>query len=105
MKLSAKILSVLLCLSMLVSVCMTFVSAAPASLNGSVKTDSAPITINGTNTGATLTQYLLQSGSKYSSAADGLVSVIELTLSEQLTMAVLNGGAYTWTKEIGRAHV
>ena len=62
MKLSAKILSVLLCLSMLVGVCTFFVSAAPATLNGSVKTDSAPITINGTNTGATLTQYLLQQG-------------------------------------------
>lgn len=99
MKLSARILSVVLCLSMLVGI-MTFVtSAAPATLKGSVKTDSAPITINGTETGAVLTQYLLESGSKYSSAADGLVNVIELTLSKQLTMAVLNGGAYTWTKD------
>ena len=46
-----------------------------------------------------LTQYLLEKGSTYSPAADGLISVVELELSDKLTMAVLNGGAYTWTKD------
>ena len=99
MKLSVKILSLVLCLSMLTGIYTFSASAAPDTLTGSVKTDSAPITVNGTDTGVTLTQYLLQSGSKYSTAADGLVSVLEFTLSDKLTMAVLNGGEYTWTKD------
>lgn len=99
MKLSVRILSIVLCLSMLMGIYTLSASAAPASLTGSVKTDSAPIRVNGVDTGAILTQYHLQSGSKYSTAADGLVSVVELTLSDTLTMAVLNGGDYTWTKD------
>ena len=99
MKLSVRILSLLLCLSMLAGMYTFSASAAPAKLTGTVKTDSAPITLNGKETGATLTQYLLESGSKYSTAADGLVSVVELELSKTLTMAVLNGGDYTWTKD------
>ena len=84
---------------MLAGICSFGVSAAPATLTGAVKTDSAPIKIDGKETGATLTQYLLEKGSTYSTAADGLVSVVELELSDKLTMAVLNGGAYTWTKD------
>ena len=99
MKLSVRILTLLLCLSMLAGICSFGVSAAPATLTGAVKTDSAPIKIDGKETGATLTQYLLEKGSTYSTAADGLVSVVELELSDKLTMAVLNGGAYTWTKD------
>ena len=99
MKFSVRILSLLLCLSMLAGMYTFSASAAPAKLTGTVKTDSAPITLNGKETGATLTQYLLESGSKYSTAADGLVSVVELELSKTLTMAVLNGGDYTWTKD------
>ena len=98
MKISVRILSLLLCLSMLAGMCAFGVSAAPASLTGTVKTDSAPIKIDGADTGVTLTQYMLGKGSKYSSAADGLVNVVEFDLSDKLTMAVLNGGAYTWTK-------
>ena len=99
MKSSVRILTLLLCLSMLAGICSFGVSAAPATLTGAVKTDSAPIMIDGKETGATLTQYLLEKGSKYSTAADGLVSVVELELSDQLTMAVLNGGDYNWTKD------
>ena len=94
MKLSVRILTLLLCLSMLAGVSFFGVSAAPATLTGTVKTDSAPIMIDGKETGATLTQYLLEKGSKYSTTADGLVSVVELELSGKLTMAVLNGGQY-----------
>ena len=99
MKFSVRILSLLLCLSMLAGMFAVSASAAPATLTGTVKTDSAPITIDGKETGVTLTQYMLEKGSKYSAAADGLVSVVEFDLSDKLTMAVLNGGAYTWTKD------
>ena len=99
MKLSVRILSLVLCLSMLAGFAALGASAAPATLTGTVKTDSAPITIDGKETGVTLTQYLLEKGSTYSAAADGLVSVVEFDLSDKLTMAVLNGGDYTWTKD------
>ena len=99
MKLSVRILSLLLCLSMLAGMYTFSASAAPAKLTGTVKTDSAPITIDGKETGVTLTQYMLEKGSKYSAAADGLVNLVEFDLSDKLTMAVLNGGDYTWTKD------
>ena len=105
MKLSVRITSLVLCVVMLLGLCAVTMTAAPASVTGTVKTDSAPIKIEGKETGATLTQYLLESGSKYSTAADGLVSVVELELSKQLTMAVLNGGDYNWTKGTMGANV
>ncbi len=105
MKISVRIASVVLCIAMLMGLCAVTMTAAPASVTGTVKTDSAPIKIDGKETGATLTQYLLESGSKYSTAADGLVSVVELELSDKLTMAVLNGGDYTWTKGTMGANV
>ena len=97
MKLSVRILSLFLCLSMLAGLCAVTVSAAPA-VTGAVKTDTQAIQIDGTDTGIALTQYLLSKGSKYSSAADGLLNVIEFIPSDKITMAVLNGGDYTWTK-------
>ena len=105
MKLFVRIASVVLCVAMLMGVCTFSMAAAPATLTGSTKTDSAPIKIDGKETGATLTQYLLEKGSKYSASADGLVSVVELELSSTLTMAVLNGGSYTWTKDTMGANV
>ena len=76
MKFSVRILSLLLCLSMLAGMFAVSASAAPATLTGTVKTDSAPITIDGKETGVTLTQYMLEKGSKYSAAADGLVTLV-----------------------------
>ena len=100
MKLSIRLASLLLCLTMLMGLCSVSVWSAPAaSVTGAVKTDSENITIKGTDTGVTLTQMLLESGSKYSTAADGLLNVIEFNLSDKVTMAVLNGGAYNWTKD------
>ena len=98
MKLSVRILSVLLCLAMLAGLSVTLTAAAPASVTGTVKTDSETIKIDGKDTGVTLTQYLLQSGSKFSTAADGLLNVVEFELSDKVTMAVLNGGQYTWSQ-------
>ena len=100
MKLSLRIVSLLLCLTMLAGLCsLPAWSAQAATVTGAVKVDSENITIKGTDTGVTLTQMLLEKGSKYSTAADGLLNVIEFDLSNQVTMAVLNGGAYTWTKD------
>ena len=100
MKFSIRLASLLLCLTMLMGLCSVPVWSAPAAaVTGAVKVDSENITIKGTDTGVTLTQMLLESGSKYSTAADGLLNVIEFNLSDKVTMAVLNGGAYTWTKD------
>ncbi len=99
MKISVRIVSLLLCLAMLMGLCAVGISAAPAaSVTGAIKKDSQNIKVNGTDTGVTLTQMLLEKGSKYSTAADGLLNVIEFSLSDQVTMAVLNGGSYNWTQ-------
>ncbi len=100
MKLSIRLASLLLCLAMLMGLgSMSAWSAQAATVTGAVKVDSENITVKGTDTGVTLTQMLLEKGSKYSTAADGLLNVIEFNLSDKVTMAVLNGGAYTWTKD------
>ncbi len=98
MKAMTRILSVILCAAMLLSLGVATVSAAPASVTGAVKTDSASIKIGDTDTGVTLTQMLLEKGSKYSLSADGLLNVVEVNLSDKVTMAVLNGGDYNWSK-------
>ena len=98
MKLYARIMSFILCVSLLLGVGMATVAAAPAAVTGAVKTDSAPIKIGDVDTGVTLTQMLLEKGSKYSLSADGLLNVVEINLSDKVTMAVLNGGDYNWSK-------
>ena len=98
MKISVRILSLVLCIAMLLSLCVMGTVAAPAAVTGAVKTDSAVIKIGDVDTGVTLTQMLLEKGSKYSKSADGLLNVIEIHLSDKVTMAVLNGGDYTWSK-------
>ena len=98
MKLSVRILSLVLGVAMLLSLCAVGTMAAPAAVTGAVKTDSATIKIGDVDTGVTLTQMLLEKGSKYSKSADGLLNVVEINLSDKVTMAVLNGGDYTWSK-------
>ena len=98
MKSSVRILSLVLCIAMLLSLCVMGTVAAPAAVTGATKTDSAPIKIGDVDTGVTLTQMLLEKGSKYSKSADGLLNVVEINLSDKVTMAVLNGGDYNWSK-------
>ena len=98
MKLSVRILSLVLGVAMLLSLCAVGTLAAPAAVTGAAKTDSETIKIGDIDTGVTLTQMLLSSGSQYSKSADGLLNVIEINLSDKVTMAVLNGGDYTWSK-------
>ncbi len=98
MKKLCRIASVLLCLSMLLSLSAILVTSAPANLTGTAKSDTQPIKINGTDSGVALTQMLLSKGSSYSLSADGLVNVMEVSLSDKITMKVLNGGSYNWSK-------
>ena len=98
MKLSIRILSLLLCLAMLAGMSVTVTLAAPATFTGAVKTDSETIKIDGKDSGVTLTQYLLGKGSQFSKSADGLLNVIEIDLSDKVTMAVLNCGKYNWSQ-------
>ncbi len=98
MKFSVRIIALLLCIAMLAGLGVATVWAAPTAVTGAVKTDSETIKIGDTDTGVTLTQMLLSSGSQYSKSADGLLNVIEVNLSDKVTMAVLNGGDYNWSK-------
>ncbi|MBQ9150806.1 MAG: phosphodiester glycosidase family protein, partial [Clostridia bacterium] len=98
MKLPIRIISLALCALMLMSLGVATVSAAPAAVTGAAKTDSETIKLGDVDTGVTLTQMLLSSGSQYSKSADGLLNVIEVNLSDKVTMAVLNGGDYNWSK-------
>ncbi len=98
MKPTVRILSLFLTLALLVGSATIFVSAAPKNLTGTAKADSETIRVNGTDTGVTLTQMLLSEGTAYSKSADGVVNVIEIDLSDKVTMKVLNGGSYNWSK-------
>ena len=98
MKIYARIIALTLCAAMLLSLGIATASAAPAAVTGAVKTDSATIKIGDVDTGVTLTQMLLEKGSKYSLSADGLLNVMEINLSDKVTMAVLNGGDYNWSR-------
>ena len=98
MKITTRILAAFLCVALLGSLGITSVAAAPSPVTGAVKTDSETIRIGGVDTGVTLTQMLLEKGSKYSKSADGLLNVVEVDLSDKVTMAVLNGGEYTWSR-------
>jgi hypothetical protein len=98
MKITTRILAAFLCVVLLGSLGITAAVATPSPVTGAVKTDSETIRIGGVDTGVTLTQMLLEKGSKYSKSADGLLNVVEVDLSDKVTMAVLNGGDYTWSR-------
>ncbi len=98
MKMCTRIVTCLLCLVMLLSVGTALVSAAPGEVTGTDKRESQTIKIGNTDTGVTLTQMTLTEGSKYSLGTTGLLNVVEVNLSSKVTMKVLNGGAYNWSK-------
>ncbi len=90
--------SLVLTLCMLLSAAALVCTAAPDDVTGTAKSDTQTIKVGSIDTGVTLTQMLLTSGTKYSKSADGVVSTVEISLSDKVTMKVLNGGSYNWTK-------
>ncbi len=106
MKRILRILSLLMTIVLLTGSMTMFVTAAPKDVTGTAKSGTEAIKINDTDTGVTLTQMLLSSGSTYSKSADGVVNVIEVDLSDKVTMKVLNGGSYNWsTATMGKSAV
>lgn len=98
MKLYVRMISALLCMAMLMGLCTVASMAVPATVTGASKTDTRPIKLGNTDTGVSLTQMLLPKGSKYALSADALLNVVEVDLSEKVSLAVLNGGSYNWSK-------
>ncbi len=100
MKRKTKVLSLFLMLTLLLGVvAMTLTASAKIiPLTGADTVYSESIKLNGQDTGVTLTQMHLTTGSKYSQSRDGLVNVIELGNAKNVTFKVLNGGTYNWSK-------
>ncbi len=99
MKSFIRIVSLLLALSLLMGLGVMTVLAAPGAVTGQAKVETQNIKLADTDTGVSLTQMILAKGSKYSLDSDVLLNHIEVNLSDRISMAVLNGGAYNWSKE------
>ncbi len=98
MKSFAKIISLCLCALMFVSVLCLPASAANTP-TGMDKSATEKILVNGQDTGVSLTQYSLTSGSVYANSTAGLLNVIEIKPSNtKVAIKVLNCGDYTWSK-------
>ncbi len=98
MKKSVRILSLVLCLAMLLGLGTLLAVAAPGTITGQTQAVTQTIKVNGTDTGVTHTQILLEKGSAYSLGTTGLVNLIEIKTSSKVQMKVLNGGSYNWSK-------
>ena len=99
MKHFVKITAICLCVLMLAAAVSTAVLAA-GQLTGMDKTATEEIKVDGKGTGVSLTQYSLTSGTLYASSTAGLVNVIEVDPSNtDVSVKVLNAGAYTWSKD------
>ena len=106
MKSFVKIISMTLCALMLASVLSVAVGAA-GTPTGMDKSATEPILVDGKNTGVSLTQYSLTSGTVYANSTAGLINVIEVKPSNtKVAFKVLNCGDYTWSKDtMGNAAV
>ena len=99
MKKSIKLFSFLMCLTLLLSMTPSLVVAAPTGITGAEKVTTQDIMIGSTDTGLDLTQMILTSGTTYAKSTTGLLNVIEIPAkTENITMAVLNGGKYNWSQ-------
>ncbi len=99
MKRSIKCLSLVMALALVLGVfAMTLSVSAVDPISGADTVHSENIKLNGKDTGVTLTQMLLTSGSKYSLSREGLVNVIDLNDAAGVTFKVLNGGTYNWSR-------
>lgn len=72
--------------------------AATESVSGSSKVVTEQLKVNGKDTGATLTQAILDAGSVYTSGnTQGLLNIVEANPKDNnLSFEVLNGGTYTY---------
>ncbi len=99
MKRTIKCLSLIMALTLVLGAfAMTFSASAVEPITGADTIHSENIKLNGKDTGVTLTQMILTSGSKYSLSREGLVNVIDLNDAAGVTLKVLNGGTYNWSK-------
>ncbi len=98
MKHSVRIAALLLCMTMLLSLGTVFAVAAPAAITGQTNAKTETIKVNGTDTGVSLTQILLEQGSAYSLGTTGIVNLIEVQTSDKVQMKVLNNGSYNYSK-------
>ncbi|MBE6558079.1 MAG: phosphodiester glycosidase family protein [Ruminococcaceae bacterium] len=98
MKRSIKCLSLIMALAMVLGLFAMLAVSAVDPITGAQTIYSENIMLNGEDTGVTLTQMILTSGSKYSLSREGLLNVIDLNDAEGVTMKVLNGGSYNWSK-------
>ncbi len=98
MKHIIRLSALLLSLAMLLGMSVSSVSAAVADVTGTAKTETQSIKLGDVDTKVTLTQSLLSKGGKYSLGSDVLLNHIEVNLSDRVSMVVLNGGSYNWSK-------
>ena len=99
MKRSTQYLSLVMALMLVLSAfAMTLSAVAVDPIAGADTVYSENIKLNGEDTGVTLTQMILTSGSKYSLSREGLVNVIDINDAQGVTFKVLNGGTYNWSK-------
>ena len=100
MKRKNKVLSLILAATLLLgAAAMTLTANAKVNpITGADVIHAENIKLNGQDTGVTLTQMTLTSGSKYSLSREGLVNVIDLNGAKNVTFKVLNGGTYNWSR-------
>lgn len=100
MKRKNKVLSLVLAATLLLgAAAMTLTANAKVNpITGADVIHAENIKLNGQDTGVTLTQMTLTSGSKYSLSREGLVNVIDLNAAKNVTFKVLNGGTYNWSR-------
>ena len=93
MKRKNKVLSLILAATLLLgAAAMTLTANAKVNpITGADVIHAENIKLNGQDTGVTLTQMTLTSGSKYSLSREGLVNVIDLNGAKNVTFKVLNG--------------
>lgn len=94
-----KTAALLLSLIMLLSAFTFGINAAVNNPTGTDKAVTEPIKVNGRDTGVSLTQISLKSGTVYANSAPGILNVIEIDPdNEDVAIKMLNCGNYTWSK-------
>ncbi len=99
MKRNIKCLSLVMALSLVLGIFAMMLSVSAVDpITGADVIHAENIKLNGKDTGVTLTQMTLTSGSKYSLSREGLLNVIDVNDAVGVTFKVLNGGTYNWSR-------